>query len=199
MGGYFAGEEMMGFLCLAWGSALRASYFLLLRQKKVSKEKATPGSVPGCARFLALLGRPGGCATRLRLRQRQPTAPGAPALLGASQGARKSTRARTVGLHFCAFLRSTARSQVVVRRLSPDAFPGPMRGAEQRRNAGGSGGHCLSRRRVRQRPPFRVAQGTGEAGRLARGRLFFGYFLLAKQKKVRPPARRNPKPITKQK
>ena len=39
---------------------MRASYFLLLRQKKVSKEKATPGSVPGYARFLALLGRPGG-------------------------------------------------------------------------------------------------------------------------------------------
>ena len=32
-------------------------------------------------------------------------------------------------------------------------------------------------------------------GRSDRGRLFFGYFLLAKQKKVRPPARRNPRPI----
>ena len=41
-------------------SALRAAYFLLLRQKKVSKEKATPGLVPGCARFPALLGEPGG-------------------------------------------------------------------------------------------------------------------------------------------
>ncbi len=45
-------------------SALRASHFLLLRQKKVSKEKATPGSAPGYARSLALLGRPGGCGTR---------------------------------------------------------------------------------------------------------------------------------------
>ena len=41
-------------------SALRAAYFLLLRQKKVSKEKATPGLAPGVARFLALLGEPGG-------------------------------------------------------------------------------------------------------------------------------------------
>ena len=32
-----------------------ASHFLLLRQKKVSKEKATPGSAPGVARSLALL------------------------------------------------------------------------------------------------------------------------------------------------
>jgi len=36
------------------------AYFLLLRQKKIAKEKATPGSAPGVARFLALLGRPGG-------------------------------------------------------------------------------------------------------------------------------------------
>lgn len=50
--------------CMAWGSAWRASYFLLLRQKKVSKEKATPGSVSGYAGFPALLETPGGCATR---------------------------------------------------------------------------------------------------------------------------------------
>ena len=36
------------------------AYFLLLRQKKVAKEKATPRSAPGCARSLALLGVPGG-------------------------------------------------------------------------------------------------------------------------------------------
>jgi hypothetical protein len=40
-------------------SALEArAYFLLLRQKKVAKEKATPGSAP--FGFLALLGGPGG-------------------------------------------------------------------------------------------------------------------------------------------
>jgi len=36
------------------------AYFLLLRQKKVAKEKATPGSASGYARSLPLLGRPGG-------------------------------------------------------------------------------------------------------------------------------------------
>jgi len=47
--------------CLAAGfRPCGASHFLLLRQKKVSKEKATPGSAPGVARSLALLGRPGG-------------------------------------------------------------------------------------------------------------------------------------------
>jgi len=44
----------------AWASALLAGVFLLLAQKKVAKEKGTPGSAPGVARFLALLGRPGG-------------------------------------------------------------------------------------------------------------------------------------------
>ena len=50
-------------MCLRWRvfSALVArAYFLLLRQKKVAKEKATPGLAPGVARFLALLGGPGG-------------------------------------------------------------------------------------------------------------------------------------------
>jgi len=40
------------------------AYFLLLRQKKVAKEKATPRSVPGVAGFPALLDLRGGCATR---------------------------------------------------------------------------------------------------------------------------------------
>ena len=41
----------------------RAS-FLLLRQKKGAKEKATPGYAVGDADSPALLGKPGGCATR---------------------------------------------------------------------------------------------------------------------------------------
>jgi len=71
---------MLSLLSPTGVSALEArAYFLLLRQKKVAKEKATPGSAPGCARFPALLGTPGtpralprdakhrsgrGCATR---------------------------------------------------------------------------------------------------------------------------------------
>jgi len=41
-----------------------ASHFLLLRQKKVSKEKATPGYAVGCADSPALLAAGGGCGTR---------------------------------------------------------------------------------------------------------------------------------------
>jgi hypothetical protein len=40
------------------------AYFLLLRQKKVAKEKATPGYAVGYADSPALLEGPGGCATR---------------------------------------------------------------------------------------------------------------------------------------
>jgi len=40
------------------------AYFLLLRQKKVAKEKATPGYAVGVADSPALLEGPGGCATR---------------------------------------------------------------------------------------------------------------------------------------
>src|SRR5574343_658265 len=74
-------------------SALAArAYFLLLRQKKVAKEKATPGSAPA-ARVP--------CATRTAGRlaklacgsdRRKPKAPGQPALLSASQGDGKASR-----------------------------------------------------------------------------------------------------------
>jgi hypothetical protein len=42
----------------------RRAYFLLFRQKKVAKEKATPRYAAGVAGYPALLARPGGCATR---------------------------------------------------------------------------------------------------------------------------------------
>ena len=90
MGDYFFWEEVMALSCFELGvPPCWRAYFLLCGQKKVAKEKATPGSAPGCARFPALLGWRGGCATRrcaaqtvLALFPRQP------ALLGASQGAR---------------------------------------------------------------------------------------------------------------
>jgi hypothetical protein len=50
---------------------------------------------------------------------------------------------------------------------------------------------CLSRRRVlANRPAFRVAQGTGQRPAPTQGGFFFGYFLLATQKKVRPRRKR---------
>ena len=54
---------------------------------------------------------------------------------------------------------------------------------------GGVGEHCpkgrRSRPKLRSPRPSRVAQGTGQRPAPTQGRLFFAYFLLAKQKKVR--------------
>jgi hypothetical protein len=59
--------------------SLSASYFLLLGQKKVTKQKATLLAAP--SGYPALLAKPSGCAS-----QSSPTTLGAAALLGGSQG-----------------------------------------------------------------------------------------------------------------
>ena len=85
------------------GGSPAASHFLLLRQKKVTQEKATPGSsaLTGCP---ALLASEGGCGTRARrdnkhvvsfvlaLRQSSRTSPAFAPLLGSSHGAPVSLR-----------------------------------------------------------------------------------------------------------
>jgi hypothetical protein len=137
---------------LAVGSALAGrAYFLFDGKKKVAKEKTTPGSV-------APSGLP--CATRsvgrlaklaaARLRQRQPTSPASPALLGTSQGARE-TRLRV------------GRAQDLSTNARVRApFGVPMWSAEQRRRAGGLRRGLFEGRspEFRSRPALRVAQGS---------------------------------------
>ena len=152
----------------AGGSALEArAYFLLLRQKKVAKEKATPGYAVGVADCPALLAVGGGCGTRRYAAQTvlalfPPPAP----LLGAAHGDPKGVRVSASGflIKYCGRPRKTAKNRS--RCLSLDAFPGPLRGAEQRRNAGGFRRGLFEGRspEFRSRPAFRVAQGTGVAG-----------------------------------
>ncbi len=134
------------------GSAVeRRAYFLLLRQKKVAKEKATPGYAVGCADSPALLATGGGCGTRpcgpqTVLALFPPAAP----LLGAAHGDPKSKTSRSHRYS----LAPSVSARVV--------FPGPLRGAEQRRNAGGFRRALFEGRspELRSRPAFRVAQGT---------------------------------------
>ena len=87
----------------------------------------------------------------------------------------------------------SAKTNVCISWAEPllrDASRVPMRGAEQRRNAGGSRLALFEpQASLASRPAFRVAQGTPK-GRRPWGRLLFGYFFLAKQEKVRSPARR---------
>ena len=185
----------MGFLPFhAVLSALRASHFLLLRQKKVSKEKATPGYAVGCADFPALLATGGGCGTRPSGPQTvlalfPPAAP----LLGASHGDPKSVPEPAVTQFFdcCGRLRKNPKNHS--SQSSPDVFPGPLRGGEQRRRAGGLRLALFEpQASLASRPACRVAQGTGRSPAPTQGRLFFAYFLLAKQKKVRRAASAKP-------
>ncbi len=166
----------------AWGSALKASHFLLLRQKKVSKEKATPGSAPlrGSLRYSA---NRAACQNSPAAQTRQADFP-RPACVAQrlSRGPERrlcSTNEREIDL-----LRSTAKkgqksnshrppSQPGRPAPPPDkgeagrgfSFSGPLRGAEQRRNAGGSR-LALSEPQasLASRPTSRVAKGTGAAG-----------------------------------
>ncbi len=173
MGGYLCGEEMRGPLNeLGFPPCWRA-YFLLLRQKKVAKEKATPGFAVGCADFPALLATGGGCGTRAYgpqtvLALYPPAAP----LLGAAHGDPKGkTEPGPDRCHSRAggspvpSMDSRLRGNDRAGRSARLVFPGPLRGAEQRRSAG-EFRLALSEPQasLASRPADRVAQGTRAAG-----------------------------------
>jgi len=119
-------------------SALRAAYFLLLRQKKVSKEKATPAYAVGFADSPALLATGGRCGTRAFGPQTVLALfPPASALLGAADGDPKGVPGTGIVRQYECSCWPLKNSNIRHHRLNPDVFPGPLRGAEQRRNAGG--------------------------------------------------------------
>jgi len=141
------------------------AYFLLLRQKKVAKEKATPGAAPAL---------PVPCATRRAGRlaklacgsdnaSRRP-----PARLRCSAPSTGTPKASTFNC-FAGKTNSHGQPEKKPKNEIPcsttDALPGPLRGAEQRRGWRKKGEDCL-----RAKPEFhsprqsRVAQGTGVAG-----------------------------------
>ena len=102
------------------------AYFLSRGRKKVAKERATPGSAPRVAGFLALLGGRGGCGTRAFGPQTVlALSPRPPALLSASQGEGKAS--------------SEQKSAVNPKnRRKPGGVNCRLGDAEQRRLAGGS-------------------------------------------------------------
>jgi hypothetical protein len=136
MGGLGMRFEMVGgFDWLGIPPGGRA-YFLLLRQKKVAKEKATPGYAVGFANSPALLETGGGCGTRAA-----PSNSPRP-LSAVFSVARRSTRGpKNVAC------RSPVREveccgQPIKQQEKPSPSwqwtpLGPLRGAEQRRLAGG--------------------------------------------------------------
>ena len=133
----------------------------------------------GCGAFLeACMGGGGGrskrlggvcadsrCAGGRRAHRRSAAAPVAAAEAAAPYDVRASERAR--------------------------GLPLPFGRAEQRSGARIRAGACLSEASLRP-PPSGASSARQPAGPRPLARLFFGYFLLAKQKKVARPSGRNP-------
>ncbi len=165
------------------------AYFLLLRQKKVAKEKATPGYVVGCANSPALLEAPGGCGTRGFAPQTVLAESPRPFSVArrSTRGPKNVTAEPNEALFHC-HGQQRKTSKIAFPKLATDALPGPLRGAEQRRNAGGLRFAMFEPQASSGKPPGVSSSARNRRSRRRpRGRLFFAHFLLAKQKKVRRP------------
>ena len=206
-----------GFRCMGLlaGGSPAATHFLLLRQKKVSKEKATrlSGSLRFTSGNLRCPGKTGVGANSLHcvsLKQRAALIPFFRGIAGPdrtgqagnktktaeqpnSHRAQVSTLNATNSIAGCAgstygngtFYAQTWVSAPVSASVPAPASPvlaGPVLGEESRIRAA----RCLSEASLRG--PRLSSSSTGCLKRSARpqtaGRLFFGDFLLAKQKKV---------------
>ncbi len=173
------------------GGCPAATYFLLLRQKKVSKEKASRMRRPCAALRAHCVARSGRGLARTRLRLKQSRALIRPALRyspthnGVGDSA---ARPALPGIAARGDIDCIPPVQCGAQRHEHCLLPPTPSGCAEERRAGRiRTGDCLSRRRVRARSrPDRapqVARSKAE-GRRQRGRLFFAYFLLASQKKV---------------
>jgi hypothetical protein len=180
-------------------SARQPIYFLLLRQKKVAQEKATRVRVSlRCATGnLRCSRRAGNLQTRLSPQTCSLLNPPAAALLGTRTREREAeaqyqvTRAGASGVPPLS-LRGCKAPAAAPGIAVPAPFPCGC--AEQRSEARKKWDACLSPQgEFADRPRFASSAGCPVAqrrGRKHQGRLFFGDFLLATQKKVpRPPGR----------
>jgi hypothetical protein len=196
----FLGFEMseMAFLCCLFASRgrvspRRASYFLLLRQKKVAKEKATLLSASlrfatgnlRCSRFA------GSRRTRFAQTAASPDPRNAP-LLGAARRAWGSGTERAIAALGLLAVEGAVRLQPPRAERSDGSvvFLSHPSGCAEERSVSRTRAHpCLSEASLGGTPRNVSAAGCPVAKRRGRrqwGRLFFAYFLLAKQKKVSP-------------
>ncbi len=177
------------------------AYFLLLRQKKVAKEKAPPGSAPAARVPCATRNRRGLRNSGLRpsdsprplsaafcVAQRLPGGPGK-----ASRNDGSAQEEKKKSLIFYGRPLETAQNHS--HRFGGDAFRVPLRGAEQRRLAGGFRRALFEGRspELRSRPASRVAQGTGQRPAPTRGSpSSLATFFLAKQEESTPARKAEP-------
>ncbi len=189
---------------LAGNSPRRASHFLLLRQKKVTKEKATPLSVSlrfaaGNLRCSEKAGVRRTRSTSLRLDSCGPY----PAFSCAPRHSQRGLGSTRHGASLCggcacvglgSFTEAEQSEGPLGMRGRASRWPEPLPSgcAEERSVSRIRARSCLSEAssaRPRETRAPQVARSEAE-GRRQWGRLFFGYFLLARQKKVtRPPGR----------
>jgi hypothetical protein len=169
------------------------AYFFLLRQEKVAKKKATPGAAPAtpvpCATRkagrLAKLACGSNNASRLPPAFLRCSAPstGTPKASGLTISSQKT------GFH--GQPEKTAKNEICYSGTQAQArfvSPAPLRGAEQRRKAGGFRRGLFEGQspEFRSRPAFRVAQGTGNAGTDLGSPSSLATFFLAKQEENTP-------------
>ena len=180
---HFSALEVRSRFSQAKGSALEArAYFLLLAQKKVAKEKGTPGSAPGKPGSLRYSAGRAACQNSPAAQTRQADDP-RPTCVAQRLSRGHEKRLGSKNLRKIGLLRSTPRkgqksnprNHLSPRRLAPPPdkgeagrgfrLSGPLGGAEQRRSAGGFR-LALSEPKasLASRPALRVAQGTGVAG-----------------------------------
>jgi hypothetical protein len=189
---------------LAGISPRRATYFLLLRQKKVGKEKATPLSVS--LRFatgnLRCSGKAGVRRTRSTSLRSDSCGP-YPAFPCAPRHSQRGSGSTRRGASLCGVGNCEGPGSSFTwaeRSDGPLGFPGraqrwpdpPLwlrRGAQRFAD---QGSQLFERSEFCETPRNASTAGCPQlrCGSQTVGRLFFGYFLLAKQKKVtRPPGR----------
>ncbi len=143
--------------------------FLLLRQKKVAKEKATPRYAVGFADSPALLSKPGGCATRGDAPQ--TVLADFPRLASVARRCTRGRSNRTV--HY--------RKRLKYRSV----FLMPFASSSSAGRNGKRGEDCLRAVGPSSAAPRceRAAQSTRRSRATLWARLLFGYFFLARQEK----------------
>ena len=169
-------------------SPRQATHFLLLRQEKVSKEKASRIRRPA-ARAHCDARRSRGLAKLASLKQRQPSSGCTCASRLLITAGKSTTNTENKSPQERAMARSCGFCIQAVGLGNLD-FPLCMRRAAQQR--ADQGGRCLSEASLDRPRSLRAAQvARSEAkGRRQWGRLSFAYFSLATQRKVsRPPGR----------
>jgi hypothetical protein len=142
------------------------AYFLLCGQKKVAKEKATPGSAPGKPGSLRYSAGRAACLNSPAAQTRQADCPRPACVAQRLSRGPKASWLNQFDQKLHSHGQPGKKPKNEIHRSNVDALPGPLGGAEQRRKAGGLRRGLFEGRspEFRSRPACRVAQGTGAAG-----------------------------------